>query len=150
MRDSHPDNQGTAQHGRALVVRELASRGATVRDTAQGQIRFLEITSPGGGRARVRVKTRRSGTWQASASQGRSEPAPAEVPTFWVFVDVSSERPAFYVAPDGWVRRDIAAEHARYLDRHGGRRAENVDSDHHAIQLPRIERWRDRWDLLGL
>lgn len=36
------------------------------------------------------------------------------------------------------------------LKRHHGERVFTRESKHHAISQPWIERWRDRWDLLGL
>jgi hypothetical protein len=48
------------------------------------------------------------------------------------------------------VRRDIDADHQAYLARHGGRRAVNQESDHHAIRLERVALWESRWDLLGV
>ena len=40
--------------------------------------------------------------------------------------------------------------HEAFLAAHGGERPRTPGSDHHGIALDRIERWSDRWDLLGL
>jgi hypothetical protein len=45
---------------------------------------------------------------------------------------------------------DIYSAHQDYLMRHGGRRAENNDSKHHAIRLDRVQQWEGRWDILGI
>jgi hypothetical protein len=121
-----------------------------VREVASGRVPHLEVVAHDGRRTRVRVKTRRKGSWHARVSDSAVTYVPPEVPTFWAFVDLSGVRPAFYIAPEEWVRRDIARAHADYLARHGGHRARNDASDHHAVQLARIESWRDRWDLLGV
>jgi len=54
------------------------------------------------------------------------------------------------VVPEWWILNDIHVHHLAYLKRHGGRRARNPESTHHAIQHARIEEWRDRWDILGI
>jgi hypothetical protein len=69
---------------------------------------------------------------------------------FWVFVDLAERQPAFYVAPEWWVRNDIYEAHRAYLARHGGHRAQTEDSTYHAIQPDRVHQWRDRWDQLEL
>ena len=71
---------------------------------------------------------------------------------FWVFVDLPDAPavPAYFVAPEWWVLNDIYHHHKAYLGKHGGKRAVNANSTHHAIQRTRIEEWRNRWDILGL
>jgi hypothetical protein len=145
------DTQGPARAGRLLVRAELERRGARVREAREGMVTYLELLDDKDRpRARVRVKTRRSGTWQARASDGAADPVPPPIPTFWAFVDLGALPPRIFVADDAAVRRDIQDGHQRYLERHGGRRAVNQASDHHAIQLWRVERWRDGWKQLGL
>ena len=113
-------------------------------------MRLLEAETRTGRRVRLRVRTRRTGTWQASVSEGAAEPVPPPLATFWVFVDLSAEPVAFYIARDEWVRRDIFDAHQAYLARHGGHRAKNDASDHHAVRLERLTGHRDAWDKLGL
>jgi hypothetical protein len=48
------------------------------------------------------------------------------------------------------MQNNIRDAHLEYLDRHGGQRARTKDSTHHAIPVPRVEQWRDQWDLLGI
>lgn len=145
------ETQGPARAGRALVKAELERRGAVVRELRDGRVVWLEALGPGSiPRARVRVKSRRSGTWQMSASVGAADPPPSEPPAFWAFVDFTEQPPSVFVAPDSWVRRDVHDAHESYLARHGGHRAENDTSDHHALSADRIEQWRGRWDLLDV
>jgi hypothetical protein len=153
------DNQSTAELGRALVAEMLERRGFTVTQMKTRNLTLLLAESRsqlraqnGGRRVAVRVKTRRSGTWQGSVSDGAANPATTHPETFWVFVDIERGKDAaeFFIAPDDWVRHDIYREHQVYLARHGGVRAESPESNHHAIQPRRVRQWRDRWDLLGV
>lgn len=145
------DTQAVARNGRALVTQELERRGAKVLATGGAPIRYLAVSTPGSRRpVRVRVKTRQSGTWQAQASDGNAASVAPPTPTFWVFVDASQHPPQFFIASDEEVRRDIYEHHQLYLARHGGHRAENDASNHHAIRLERVAPWKDRWHLLGL
>jgi len=98
----------------------------------------------------IRVKARRSGDWQTSNDEGRPcQPNPTGT-DFWIFAGFLTTPPQCYVAPDWLVRNDIRQCHQAFLARHGGERARTGDSTHHGIQLDRIARWRDRWDLLGI
>lgn len=142
------DTEVPARRGYDLIAGELLRRGWTLRQLRDGGVTFLEGTSARGRVVRVRVKTRTSGTWQATTTSGEEAPAPAPVPTFWTFVDLATDPAEVFVAPDDWVRRDIFHVHREYLKGHDDRRPMNAESTHHAIATKRVERWRDRWELL--
>jgi hypothetical protein len=130
---------------RDIVKTALESRGWIVNLSDEVGVTYLEAKRPTGGAIRVRVKARTKGTWQATVTSGSQNPTQTVVPTFWAFVDLSAQPVGIYLAPDAWVRRDIFDAHQAYLRKHGGKRARNVDSDHHAIALDRIERWFNAW-----
>jgi hypothetical protein len=56
-----------------------------------------------------------------------------DVRNFWVFVDFGGE-PRYWIVPEWWIRSDIHEAHQQYLQKHGGHRAENDDSNHHSIE----------------
>lgn len=93
------------------------------------------------------VKAKTSGTWQGTTNDGDPEKSRSDV--FWVFVDLGA-RPTteFFVVPDQWIRQDIQKNHSEYLAKHGGRRAMRTNTTHHAIQPWRVQKWKDRWDLV--
>jgi hypothetical protein len=93
----------------------------------------------------VQVLSRRQpgSPWQTKADQPTVEDAEAVI-----FVDLSGETPDFYVAPASWVREDVRAHHAAWLDQVGGSRPRTPESDHTAIPVERIQRWHRRWDVL--
>jgi hypothetical protein len=99
----------------------------------------------------IQVKTRAAGSWHSQSTRGhpRTEPAKDEG-RFWIFVDLIAQPPGFYVVPEWWMQNDIHRAHTEFLQRHGGTRPRSPESTHHGIGLPRIEQWRDRWDVLGL
>ncbi len=133
--------------GRDLAAAELGNRGWKVRDT-QVDRRPTLLAERGGRKRRVRVSTRRSGTWQTSTMNAHQR-APLELEDrLWIFVDLVGTEPSFYVVPEGWMVEDIHQHHQRYLDRHGGERKHSPASTHHAIAADRIAEWQDRWDLL--
>ena len=80
--------------------------------------------------------------------QQRTKPEAED--SFWVFVDIGGERTEFYIAPKWWVENNIYETHHEYLARHGGKRAINQESTHHAILHRHIAEWKDRWDVLGI
>lgn len=69
---------------------------------------------------------------------------------FWIFVDLGGERPDYYIAPGWWVENDIHKHHSAYLKKYGGQRKGGGTSQHHAIPIKRLLKWKDRWDALGI
>lgn len=138
----------TAQHGRNLVARELEARGWTVQETTVDNRPVLLVASEQGRRV-VRVSAKRQGTWQTSTAYGVPNSPPETHSRLWVFVNLESDPPQFFVVPEAWMVEDIWAVHERYVTDHGGARARSPRSTHHKIETGRIARWRDRWDLLG-
>jgi hypothetical protein len=145
------DTQATAAKGRSLLAAELLRRGAQEVAEIKGKgRRLLSVTNGANRRLELIVKTRTAGTWQAVFTDGDlSRVAPN---TFWVFVDLQDGPKAarYCIAPDAWVRADILEHHQAYLAKHGGHRAVNDESTHHAVQPERVRKWMNRWDLIGL
>jgi hypothetical protein len=104
----------------------------------------------------IQVKTKRGGrSWHSSivGSKPMEPPVtPLDGTDFWVFVDLGDldTSPRYWVVPDWWIRNDIYKTHKAYLDSHGGKRARNPDSKHHAIDERRLKEWQTRWDILGI
>ena len=147
-----PNNQQKARAGEALVVAELNRRGVYAVSFA-GNMPAIDILASNMERSRtvqIQVKTRRSGSWQTKITEGRPSRENPHETAFWVFVDIASSIPLYYVCPDWWIRNDIHMNHQAYLQRHGGTRAKNPASLHHGITRKRIERWEGRWDILCL
>jgi hypothetical protein len=141
----------TARKGIAAATGELARRGARVELTTNPRSgNTLGVVLPNRKLgSEVYVKTRASGTWQTDIRKGSpSEERPNER-RFWLFVDLTAEPPAFYLAPAWWVENDIYKTYQRDLARFGGTRPRSPDSKHHGIKEERIAQWRDRWDLLS-
>lgn len=67
-------------------------------------------------RISIQVKTKSSGSWHARFPKDAAECSedPAET-SFWVFVDLGGEHPAYFIAPRWWVRNDIWQDHTAYL-----------------------------------
>ena len=70
----------------------------------------------------------------------------------WVLVDFGGlgADPRYWIAPDWWIRYNIFRTHQAYRAHHGGQRAQNPDSTHHAIQESRLTAWQGRCDILGI
>jgi hypothetical protein len=146
-------SQQVAYAGEHFVAAEIHRRGGYAV-TFSGNMRGIDLLASDAQHHRkvsIQVKTRRAGSWHANIA--RDAHPRAEDPTeekFWVFVDLEPEQPEYYVAPAWWVENDIYEHHAAYLDKHGGRRAVNNESQHHAIPLKRLTAWRDRWDVVSI
>lgn len=142
------ENLSVNQRARERVATELRRRGmfdvAEARDLNRT---VLAGRTPTGRSLTVVVKSKTSGSWQTTIAEG--DPNRVRRDVMWVFVDLGAGgNPSYFVAPDRWVREDIRQNHSEYLKRHGGRRPQTVDSQHHSIQPERVALWRDRWDLI--
>jgi hypothetical protein len=135
--------------GAEQVIAEIRRRGGSAT-LIRGRRARVHASGADGRTVVIRVKTKTRGTWQASIGDGRPTEETQSADQFWVLVDVGHDEAEFYITPAGWMQRDIGATHQEYLARHGGHRAENDESNHHAIGLDRVEQWKDRWDILGM
>jgi len=143
----------TGRAGEYFVAGEIHRRGGWAV-TFSGNMPGIDLLASDAEHARtvyVQVKAKRSGTWHASTRRdaARREPV-ADENRFWVLIDLGLWPPSFYVVPHWWMQNDIHEHHEAYLARHGGRRAVNPSSTHHAIPASRVQDWRDRWDVLEL
>lgn len=144
-----PDTRRTAKVGRDLVADRISARGFLVREATIARRPTL-LVERDGVRRRVRVSTRRRGDWQTSTAYGAEVPSSELRARLWVFVDLTTAEPEFYLVPEAWMAVDIYQAHQDYLARHDGHRKVTDGSTHHAIPLWRIAQWQDRWDLLEL
>ena len=148
-------NQQVARAGEHFVVAELNKRGAFAV-TFAGNMPKIDLIACNQDESRtihIQVKTRRGGfKWHSSILGSRPMTPPADETSFWVFVDLGdlNVSPRYWVVPDWWLRDNIYWTHKAYLDSHGGKRARSQDSTHHAIEEKRLQKWLDRWDILGI
>jgi hypothetical protein len=148
-------NQQVGRAGEYFVVAELNKRGAFAVPFA-GNMPKIDLIACNSDESRtvyIQVKTKRGGkTWHSSIIGSQATLEKLDESYFWVFVDLGNldENPRFWVVPDWWLKNDIYTAHLAYLQRHGGQRASNPDSTHHAIAEERLEEWRGRWEILGI
>jgi hypothetical protein len=149
------NTQQVGRTGEHFVAGELHRRGAYAV-TFSGNMPDIDILASDVARTRtvsIQVKTKTTGTWHTTTRRGRPREADPDEAGFWIFVDIGRDpeaRPDYFVVPAWWVENSIHVVHAAYLSRHGGQRARNPESTHHAIPVSRLEEWRERWDILGI
>ena len=137
------------ERGIAAVVEEVTRRGGYTQVERAGNTREVVVSGEGGGgEVRLLVRARTAGAWQTRASYGEPRVQDAYPTRFWVLVHLNRGTAQCYVVPDWWMRNDIYEKHEEYLRAHGGSRALNPESDHHAIRTERVAQWLDRWDQL--
>lgn len=148
-------NQQVGRAGEYFVVAELNKRGAFAVPFA-GNMPKIDIIACNRDESRsvyIQVKTKRGGkSWHSTIVGSQPMSLKSDETNFWVFVDLGSfdEHPRFWIAPDWWIKDDIYKAHHAYLERHGGRRANNPDSTHHAIDEKRLSAWLGQWEILGI
>lgn len=147
------NTQQVQRVGEHFVVAELHRRGAYAEFLGNLPIVILACDIDRTREVSIHVKTKTAGTWQTTIRRGRRRDEDPNETEFWIFVDIGRDpevRPDYFVAPAWWIENSIHVVHESYLAAHGGQRARNPDSTHHAIPVARIEQWRERWDLLRI
>jgi hypothetical protein len=142
----------TAAGGRQCVAAELERRGARgVRVVKNGRKTELQAMSTDGSRTvTIRVKAKTRGNWQASTAE---IDAPARIPGARFAVLVDRERgpsSQFFVMPDDWLKDHTREHYEWWLRIHGGHRPVSPNSTHVAIEPEAVQKWHDRWDVLGI
>jgi hypothetical protein len=150
-----PTNQEKARLARERVARELRLRGAgRVTEVQSGNVFELHATDTSGRReVTLRVKTKSSGDWQTTTTIGKPREEKRAETKFWILLDTGqrgADGPGFFVVPDWWMCNYVHDEFEAHLRSHGGQRPVNPTSTHCAIHSGDVERWRDRWDQLGI
>jgi hypothetical protein len=147
------NTQQVGRAGEMFVAAEIHRRGgyaATFAGNMPG-IDILASDLTDSRRISIQVKTKSSGTWHARYPQDAAECGEDPAGTsFWIFVDLGSEHPAYFVAPRWWVRNNIWQVHIAYLAQYEQKHGRLRESGHHGIPVSRIGQWRDRWDVLGI
>jgi hypothetical protein len=146
--------QQVGQAGEHLVAAEIHLRGGYAA-MFTGNMPGIDLLASDVGRTRsiaIQVKTRRtSSPWQSDTRRGHPRTPLDDDETYWVFVDLATTRPDFYVAPSWWVENFIFETHEAYLAAHGGQRPRNPDSTHFGgFTTAVLAEWKDRWDVLGI
>jgi hypothetical protein len=140
-------NDDTATRARIFAKAKLENLGLRVEEKAASRRKMLVVYGTHGNSITVLVRGKTSGTWQGSIDDPKYSPTP-RAEFYWVLVDLEPSQPECYVCPGSFLAADVARAHARYLEHHGGVRAEAPDSKHHAIRPYRVEGWKDVWQPL--
>jgi hypothetical protein len=135
-----------AAYARSIVLREIARRGGDAREVRLGRRSEIHGGSPAGD-FRVRVRSRRRGDWQSSIREGDETGDPGR---YWIFVDLGTDEPRFWVLPDPEVIDGIRRRHREYLARNDGHRVQNDSSLHCRITTVDVAHGAARWDRVGL
>lgn len=140
----------TAELGQSKTLQKLISLGArNAVIQKEGNKTFITFDAPNGKTYKVTTRTKTSGTWQTSTNYAAPCTFNKNDSEFWVFIDLGREPPVFYITPLSWIRNDIYQAYLDYLEKHGGHRAQNDESTHHAISVKRIADWKDGWAQMG-
>jgi hypothetical protein len=145
--------QQVARAGEMFVAAEINKRGGYAV-TFAGNMPGIDILASDLADNRlisIQVKSKSSGTWHARYPKDaiKSSRLPHET-HFWIFVDLEGEHPAYYVAPQWWIRNNILEEHTAFLADYEKKHGHKRESSHHGIPVRRVEQWRDRWDILDI
>ena len=155
--------QVTKQVGEYLVACELARRGLLVA-TFAGNVPDFDIiaTDFKGASCPIQVKAARGGSWQFTITKfvditfnGKKQiignKKPLLIPHLLCVFVVAAEKygdDRFYILEWSTVQDTIIANHARWLEIHGGIRPKKFDSMHCAIGEQHLRDYKDNWSLI--
>ncbi|SMN11641.1 hypothetical protein SPBRAN_1927 [uncultured Candidatus Thioglobus sp.] len=143
----------TMKKGFEAVQRKIERLGGeNIQVSKFGNKQFI-IFSTNNKEWEIATRSKASGTWQTTIEYGEKCSEDINERQYWVFVDLEIEPSLFYkfyIVPLWWIKNDIYTAHQNYLRLNGGERPKSLNSQHHGIKLNRIEKWKDRWDLLEL
>jgi hypothetical protein len=145
-------SQQVARGGEHLVAAEIHLRGGYAA-MFTGNMPEVDLIASDRARTRtvqLQVKTRTSGSWHSRTARANKRTPVADETSFWVFVDLIPEAPAFFVVPDWWMENAMFEDYQAYLSRHGGSRPVTPSSTHIGIGTSLIAEWKGRWDQLGI
>jgi DNA-binding transcriptional regulator YhcF (GntR family) len=94
----------------------------------------------------VQVNSRRQpgSPWQFNINRVVVEDASAVI-----LVDLTGDKPEFYIAPAQQVRDVVKRRYDQWLESKGGARPRDPSSDHATLELDDISEWNQRWDILA-
>ena len=145
------NNLRTADLGFNAAKREIERRGAIgIEVHKDGNKRYVMYTGLDGNRYSFTTRSKSKGDWQTSINYGESKKEKANEREFWLFVDLEFDPPKFYPVPLWWIQNDIHEAFKALLEKHGGHRARNDNSTHHAVRIKRIARWESHWSEMSL
>jgi len=158
-------NQLIKQIGEYLVACELARRGLLVA-TFSGSVPDLDLiaTDVKGSSCPIQVKTSMAGSWHFSVDKfaditfdgrkqlvGNKKPLP--IPQLVCVFVLAGEKygdDQFFVLEWSKVQDIVVANHARWLDSHGGVRPRRFDSMHCSIVQSDLQGYKDNWSLISI
>lgn len=141
----------TAESGFESAIREIEQRGAAGVDIHRdGHKRYITYIGQDGNIYKVTTRSKAKGDWQTSINYGKPSKEKANEREFWLFIDLDFDPPKFYPVPQWWIQNDIHEAFQALLRKHGGHRARNDNSTHHAVRLKRINRWESCWSEMSL
>lgn len=141
----------TADVGFNAAEPKIERCGATGVDIRRdGHKRYITYIGRDGNFYEVTTRSKSKGDWQTSISYGVSSKWKANEREFWLFVGLEFDPPKFYPMPQWWKKNDVHKAFQVLLKKHGGHRARNDKSTHHAVRLNRIHHWESRRSEMSL
>ena len=147
------NNLTTSHKGFSATKKKIEKLGGIdVNEHKEGKKKHITFKSTTGKEFKITTRSKASGTWQTDIRYGKKRQEQIGEKEYWIFIDLETEPNIFYkfyIVPFWWIQNDIYTSHARYTSKYRGRR-DNDDSKHHGIELKRIEKWQNKWELIEL
>lgn len=137
--------EDASETGIRAFINAVAQHGGSAKRLTTSRRNPVQVWSVNGESCVVRVRSKTTGDWKARR-QDESLASDDTGSSYWVFVDLSSSDPLFYMVSSEEMAADIKGEVDLWVQDSPLR----TRTGHHAISVARVAHGSERWDLLGL
>ncbi len=137
--------EDVSEQGIRAFIGAVVLRGGRAERLTTSRRNPVQVWAVDGSSCIVRVRSKAAGDWKARR-QDESLASDDTGSSYWVFVDLAVQDPAFFMVSSEEMAADIKGEVDLWVQDSPLR----TRTGHHAIAVGRVQHGRDKWSLLGL
>ncbi|MDJ0395776.1 hypothetical protein QMK17_20855 [Rhodococcus sp. G-MC3] len=137
--------EDVSEQGIRAFIGAVVLRGGRAERLTTSRRNPVQVWGVDGSSCIVRVRTKASGDWKARR-QDESLASDDTDSSYWVFVDLGTPDPSFFMVSSEEMAADIKGEVDLWMQDAPLR----TRTGHHAIAVGRVQHGREKWSLLGL
>lgn len=137
--------EDVSEQGIRAFIGAVVMHGGRAERLTTSRRNPVQVWAVDGSSCVVRVRSKSAGDWKARR-QDESLATDDTKSSYWVFVDLAAQEPAFFMVSSEEMAADIRGEVDLWVQESPLR----TRTGHHAIAVGRVQHGKDRWSLLGL
>lgn len=137
--------EDVSEQGIRAFIGAVVLRGGRAERLTTSRRNPVQVWAVDGSSCVVRVRSKATGDWKARR-QDESLASDDTGSSYWVFVDLATSEPSFFMVSSEEMAADIKGEVDLWVQDAPLR----TRTGHHAIAVGRVQHGREKWSLLGL